>query len=75
MEEFERHIYESVQQSVTIIEADSADRIYALSFFIYDDGDDPRRPTLSVGLSRSSCMSSSIMTKSRNRRAGLILPV
>jgi len=49
MEKFERHIYESVKQSVTTIEADVADRIYALSFFIYDDGDDPRRPKLTFG--------------------------
>jgi hypothetical protein len=49
MEEFERHIFESVKQSVTTIAADVADRIYALSFFIYDDDDDPRRPTLTVG--------------------------
>jgi hypothetical protein len=49
MEEFERHIFESVKQSVTTIAADVADRIYALSFFIYDDDDDPRRPRLTFG--------------------------
>jgi hypothetical protein len=49
MEKFERHIYESVELSVTTIEADVADRIYTLSFFIYDDDDDPRRPTLTFG--------------------------
>jgi len=49
MEKFEQHMYESVKQSVTTIEADVADRIYALSFFIYDDDDDPRRPTLTFG--------------------------
>jgi hypothetical protein len=46
MEKFERYIYESVELSVMTIEADVADRIYALSFFIYDDDDDPRKPTL-----------------------------
>jgi hypothetical protein len=49
MEKFERHIYESVKQSVATIEEDIAARIYALSFFIYDDEDDPRRPTLTFG--------------------------
>jgi hypothetical protein len=49
MEEFERHIYKSVKQSVTTIEENVAARIYALSFFIYDDDDDPRRPTLTFG--------------------------
>jgi len=48
MEKFERHIYESVRQSLMAIE-DVADRIYALSFYIYDDDDDPRRPTLTFG--------------------------
>ena len=48
MEKFERHIYESVKQSLTTIE-DVADRIYALSFYIYDEDDDPRRPTLTFG--------------------------
>ena len=48
MEKFERHIYERIKQSLTTIE-DVADRIYALSFFIYDDDDDPRRPTLTFG--------------------------
>src|ERR1700755_3291701 len=49
MEKFERYIYESVKQSLTTIEADVADRIYGLSFFIYDDDDDPRRATLTFG--------------------------
>ena len=48
MKKFERHIYERVKQSVTTIE-DVADRIYALSFFIYDADDDPRRPMLTFG--------------------------
>ena len=48
MEKFERHIYESVKRSLTTIK-DVTDRIYALSFFIYDEDDDPRRPTLTFG--------------------------
>lgn len=49
MEKFQRYIYDSVKQSVTTIEKEVADRIYALSFFIYDDNDDPRMPTLTFG--------------------------
>src|ERR687884_15934 len=49
MESFERHIYESIIQSIANITADVSDRIYALSFFICDDEDDPRRPTLTFG--------------------------
>jgi hypothetical protein len=49
MEGFERHIYERIKHSLSVIEADVTSRIYGLSFFIYDDEDDPRRPTLTFG--------------------------
>ena len=49
MEKFERYIYESIKQSLTTIEEDVADRIYVVSFFIYDLDDDPRTPTLTFG--------------------------
>lgn len=49
MESFELHIYESIRLSITAIEADITDHIYAFSFLIYNDEDDPRRPTLTFG--------------------------
>lgn len=41
-------------EALTAIPAADAPDIYAISFFIYDEDDDPRRPTLTVGYNTES---------------------
>lgn len=42
-------IYADVGHALGSIQSDQRGDVYALSFFIYDDDDDPRRPSLTVG--------------------------
>lgn len=49
MPAFRRHLATTATDALRAIPTVEAPGIYAVSFFVYDDGDDPRRPTLTVG--------------------------
>lgn len=51
---FGDHLHHAVMRALAAIPATDAPDIYALSFFIYDENDDPRRPTLAVGYNTES---------------------
>jgi len=43
------HIHRNALQALDSIPADELADIYAVSFFVYDEEDDPRKPTVTVG--------------------------
>lgn len=50
-------LYEGIRKTIEgWTEAD----IYAISFFVYDDGDDPNKPTVTVGYNTENCVRDSI---------------
>jgi hypothetical protein len=51
---FGDHLQHAVTKALTAIPAADAPDIYAISFFIYDEDDDPQRPTLTVGYNTES---------------------
>jgi hypothetical protein len=46
---FPGYLHQSATNAITAIPATDLPGIYAVSFFIYDQEDDPRRPTLTIG--------------------------
>jgi hypothetical protein len=46
---FEEYIYNRFEASIRSWEGQASGGIYAMSFFIYDEEDDPRRPTVTLG--------------------------
>jgi hypothetical protein len=46
---FEQHVTDRVLNALKSVDAAVAEDVYAVSFYVYDDSDDPRRPTLEVG--------------------------
>jgi cation transport regulator ChaB len=56
MKTFEQYVYEAVRQSLSSIDKNIIPDIYAISFYVYDDDDDPRTPTLQVGYNTKSRM-------------------
>jgi hypothetical protein len=51
---FGDHLLRSVREALAAIPAADAPDIYAISFFIYDEGDDPRKPTITIGYNTES---------------------
>ena len=49
MEELSKHIEENWSNAIMLIDRKIIDEIYAFSFFVYDDEDDPRRPIVTIG--------------------------
>ena len=49
MGELANHIYSRALNALETTSADERADIYAVSFFVYDEEDDPRRPTVTVG--------------------------
>jgi hypothetical protein len=45
----EEHIYERVNDALETIPRDEREDIYVVSLFVYDEDDDPRKPTITVG--------------------------
>jgi hypothetical protein len=43
------YIYDRVLSSLETLSQDERGEIYVVSLFVYDEGDDPRRPTITVG--------------------------
>ena len=46
---FQDHLRQVATQAVTSISASAAHDVYVVSFLVYDEDDDPRRPTLTIG--------------------------
>jgi hypothetical protein len=46
---FQDHLLQVATQAVTSISASAAHDVYVVSFLVYDEDDDPRRPTLTIG--------------------------
>lgn len=51
---FGDHVQRATMQALKAIPAADAPDIYALSFFIYDEDDEPQQPTLAVGYNTES---------------------
>lgn len=47
-ERFEKHIYDHVRLEIENLPVDHRDDIYALSFWVYDEEEDPRRPVAHI---------------------------
>lgn len=52
--EFEQHVYEAAEAAVRSAPLDERGDTYVVSFFVYDEEDDPRRPTVTVGTNTES---------------------
>ena len=50
----ERHIYDAAAGALTALPAGERTDTYVVSFFVYDEDDDPRLPTLTVGTNSES---------------------
>lgn len=48
------HLVRSVREALAAIPAADAPDIYAISFFIYDEDDDPQKPTITIGYNTES---------------------
>jgi hypothetical protein len=46
---FQEHLRQAATEAVTFIPAGEAHDVYVVSFRVYDEEDDPRRPTLTIG--------------------------
>jgi hypothetical protein len=46
---FQDHLRQVATEAVTSIPASEAHDVYVVSFLVYDEDDDPRRPTLTIG--------------------------
>jgi len=46
---FDEHLYSSVVEALESTADDERSDIYAVSLFVYDEEDDPRFPTVTVG--------------------------
>ncbi|MGH3629680.1 MAG: hypothetical protein ACRDRL_19865 [Sciscionella sp.] len=51
---FDDHIQQAVMHALTAIPAADTPEIYAISFLVYDEDDDPQRPTLTIGYNTES---------------------
>jgi hypothetical protein len=49
MNDFEKFCYDKISAALADIDTSAVSDIYALSFFIHDDDDDPRYPVLQLG--------------------------
>jgi hypothetical protein len=49
MNDFETTLYEMAKEAILSVDSSTASDVYAVSFFIYDEEDDPRCPTLRIG--------------------------
>ena len=52
--DFPAHLATSAANSLRVVDANEARDVYVVSFFVYDEEDDPRRPTLTVGTNTES---------------------
>jgi hypothetical protein len=46
---FEDYVFEAAAQALRNVETAERADVYVVSFFVYDEADDPRAPTLTVG--------------------------
>ena len=49
MSELADHIYDAARQALDAIPAEERPDVYVVSLFVYDEEDDPRKPTVTVG--------------------------
>ncbi len=50
----DQYVYEKARAALDAIPPGERDGIYVVSFFVYDEEDDPRRPTITVGFNTES---------------------
>ncbi len=53
-------IFNDIKGVINSWDSDTTSEIYAISFFIYNNEDDPRKPTLTLGYNTETCYSDSI---------------
>src|SRR4051794_5406719 len=58
MADLEEHLYGSAVRALEAIPADERAGIYVVSFFVYDEQDDPRKPTVTVGFNTEADVAS-----------------
>ena len=69
MKELSKHIEENWLNSLKLIDVNTEEEIYAFSFFVYDDEDDPRRPTVTIGYNTNSNFQNQINRASNEAEA------
>ena len=65
----EQALYDSVRAALIAIPAGALTDIYAISFLVYDDEDDPRRPTMTLGYNTVSQWKSAVTRASDSTEA------
>lgn len=69
MKNIKEHIIKSWDSSFDSIDSITLDDIYAFSFYVYNDEDDPRSPTLTIGFNTYSNLKSEIDNASHENEA------
>jgi hypothetical protein len=59
MSDLSSHVYSAAVQALDAIPTDELADIYAVSFFVYDEEDDPRKPTVTVGFNTEADVAAS----------------
>ena len=57
---FEEHVRERVQDAIRSIPVDDRAGAYVVSLFVYDEGDDPRAPTATVGFNTEAAVTAAM---------------
>ena len=68
-EELTAELQATIEEGLRRIPETELPSVYAISLFVYDDEDDPRRPTLTVGYNTSSHWQASIAQASTPEEA------
>ena len=69
MNKLQNHIYDVWINILNRIDKKTLDDIYAFSFFVYDENDDPRLPTLTIGFNTNTNLNESIKDASDSSEA------
>ena len=69
MKNIKEHIIKGWNASVDSIDANTLDDIYSFSFYVCNDEDDPRSPTLTIGFNTNSHLKSEINNASNENEA------
>ena len=57
---FEEHVRERIQAAIRSISVDDRADVYVVSLFVYDENDDPRAPTVTVGFNTEAAVTAAV---------------
>jgi hypothetical protein len=69
MDSLERHAFSFIENALASIARDAAADAYAVSLFVYDEGDDPLRPTATVGFNTEARVAGEVESASDEHEA------